>query len=128
VEDVEGEGTRVGEGAGAASRDTVLPLTGALATSLLEGIGAGPHTLLVGGVPDLVYLEVMSAYLRDGGRQGLDPAWRVLPTGGLDGLPLLATLLGGRWRRLCCWRSAPATPASGPWPTRAWSCPSGCSP
>jgi predicted ATPase len=94
VEDVAGEGTRVCEGAAATSRDTVLPLTGALATSLLEGVGAGPRTLLVGGVPDLVYLEVMSAYLRDGGRRGLDPAWRVLPTGGLDGLPLLATLLG----------------------------------
>ena len=94
VEDVEEAGTRVGEGTGATSRDTVLPLSGALATSLLEGLGAGPRTLLVGGVPDLVYLEVMSGYLREGGRQGLDPAWRVLPTGGLAGLPLLATLLG----------------------------------
>jgi predicted ATPase len=96
VEDVEGEGTRVreGAGAGAASRDTVLPLSGALATAVLEGLGAGPRTLLVGGVPDLVYLEVMSGYLRDGGRRGLDPAWRVLPTGGLAGLPLLAALLG----------------------------------
>jgi hypothetical protein len=95
VEDVEGEGTRVGEGAAATSRDTVLPLSGALATSLLEGLGAGPRTLLVGGVPDLIYLEAMSGYLRDGGRRGLDPAWRVLPTGGLAGLPLLAALLGG---------------------------------
>ena len=95
VEDVAGEGTRVCEGAEATSRDTVLPLTGALATSLLKGIGAGPRTLLVGGVPDLVYLEVMSGYLRDGGRRGLDPAWRVLPTGGLGGLPLLSALLGG---------------------------------
>lgn len=96
VEDVEGEGTRVREGAdaGAASRDTVLPLSGALATAVLEGLGAGPRTLLVGGVPDLVYLEVMSGYLREGGRRGLDPAWRVLPTGGLAGLPLLAALLG----------------------------------
>ena len=94
VEDVKGEGTRVGEGAGATSHDTVLPLTGALATSLLKGIGAGPRTLLVGGVPDLIYLEVMSGYLRDGGRSGLDPAWRVLPTGGLGGLPVAATLLG----------------------------------
>jgi hypothetical protein len=94
VEDVEGEGTRLGEGAAATSRDTVLPLSGALATSLLAGLGAGPRTLLVGGVPDLVYLEVMSGYLRDGGRRGLDPAWRVLPTGGLAGLPLLAALLG----------------------------------
>jgi hypothetical protein len=96
VEDVEGEGTRVREGAaaGATSRDTVLPLSGALATSVLEGLGAGPRSLLVGGVSDLVYLEVMSAYLCDGGRRGLDPAWRVLPTGGLAGLPLLAALLG----------------------------------
>jgi len=94
VEDVPGEGTRVSDGAGATSRDTVLPLTGALAASLLEGIGAGPRTLLVGGVPDLIYLEVMSAYLRDGGRRGLDPAWRVLPVGGLAGLPVAATLLG----------------------------------
>ncbi len=94
VEDVQGEGTRVREGAGATSRDTVLPLSGALAVSLLEGLGAGPRTLLVGGVPDLVYLEVMSGYLREGGRRGLDPAWRVLPTGGLGGLPVLAALLG----------------------------------
>jgi predicted ATPase len=95
VEDAEGEGTRVRESAGATSRDTVLPLSGALATSLLEGLGAGPRSLLVGGVSDLVYLEVMSGYLREGGRRGLDPAWRVLPTGGLGGLPLLSALLGG---------------------------------
>ncbi|HZA79978.1 MAG TPA: AAA family ATPase [Actinomycetes bacterium] len=95
VEDVEGEGTQVREGAAAASRDTVLPLSGALAVSLLEGLGAGRRTLLVGGVADLVYLEVMSGYLRDGGRRALDPAWRLLPTGGLAGLPLLAALLGG---------------------------------
>jgi len=69
-------------------------LSGALATSLLEGLGAGPRTLLVGGVPDLIYLEVMSGYLHEGGRRGLDPAWRVLPTGGLGGLPLLSALLG----------------------------------
>jgi AAA ATPase domain/AAA domain, putative AbiEii toxin, Type IV TA system len=95
VEDVPGEGTRIGNGGGAASRDTVLPLTGALATALLSGLGTGPRTLLVGGVPDLVYLEVMSGYLREGGRRGLDPAWRILPTGGLGGLPLLSALLGG---------------------------------
>ena len=94
VEDVEGEGTQVREGAAAASRDTVLPLSGALAVSLLEGLGAGRRTLLVGGVADLVYLEVMSGYLRDGGRRGIDPAWRLLPTGGLAGLPVVAALLG----------------------------------
>jgi predicted ATPase len=94
VEDVDGEGTLVRERTAATSPDTVLPLSGALAASLLEGLGAGPRSLLVGGVPDLLYLEVMSGYLRDGGRRGLDPTWRVMPTGGLGGLPLLAALLG----------------------------------
>jgi hypothetical protein len=94
VEDVPDEGTRIREGAEATSRDTVLPLSGALAVALLEGLGAGPRTLLVGSVADLVYLEVMGGYLRDGGRRALDPAWRLLPTGGLAGLPVLAALLG----------------------------------
>jgi putative AbiEii toxin of type IV toxin-antitoxin system/AAA domain-containing protein len=94
VEDVEGQGTRVREGVEATSRDTVLPLHGALARRLLDRVGAGPRTLLVGGVADVVYLEVMSAYLHDAGRRGLDPAWTLLPTGGLEGLPLLAALLG----------------------------------
>jgi predicted ATPase len=94
VEDVPDGGTRVREGAQATSRDTVLPLHGALAMRLLDGLGVGPRTLLVGGVADLVYLEVMSGWLKEGGRRGLDPAWTLLPTGGLDGLPLLAALLG----------------------------------
>jgi hypothetical protein len=98
VEDVEGEGTRVRDGAEATSRDTILPLHGALAVALLDGLGAGPRTLLVGGAADLIYLEVMSGYLWDGGRRGLDPAWRLLPTGGLAGLPLLAALLGAPLR------------------------------
>ena len=122
VEDVDGEGTRVGEDAVAAGRDTVLPLSGALAVSLLEGLGAGPRTLLVGGVSDLVYLDVMNGYLREGGRRGLDPAWRVLPTGGLAGLPLLAALLGAPLEAAVLLEVGPATPASGPWPTRGWSC------
>jgi energy-coupling factor transporter ATP-binding protein EcfA2 len=94
VEDDRQEGTRVREGGAATSRDTVVPLHGALAVALLDGIGVGPRTLLVGGVADLIYLEVMSGYLREWGRRGLDPAWRPLPTGGLAGLPLLAALLG----------------------------------
>jgi AAA domain, putative AbiEii toxin, Type IV TA system/AAA domain len=94
VEDVEGEGTRVRQGAEATSHETVLPLSGALALRVLEGLGAGPRALLVGSVADLIYLEVMSGYLREAGRRGLDPAWTPLPTGGLAGLPLLAALLG----------------------------------
>jgi hypothetical protein len=94
VEDVEGEGTRVREGVEVASRGTVLPLHGALAFQLLGGIGAGPRTLLVDGPADVLYLEIMSAYLRDGGRHGLSQDWTPLPVGGLAGIPAAAALLG----------------------------------
>ena len=69
------------------------PCPGPWPSRCWTGSGPAPHPL-VGGVSDLVYLEVMSGYPARSGRRGLDPAWRVLPTGGLAGLPLLATLLG----------------------------------
>jgi predicted ATPase len=128
VEDVEGEGTRVGEATGATSRDTVLPLSGALAVSLLEGLGAGPRTLLVGGVPDLLLLEVMSGYLREGAAAASTRPGGCCRPAGSPACPCWPPSWGLRWRRRCCWRSGPATPASGPWPTRGWSCPSACSP
>jgi energy-coupling factor transporter ATP-binding protein EcfA2 len=94
VEDVDGQGTKVREGLRGAGRDTVIPLQAAAAFRLAAGLAEGPRTLLVGGPADVLYLEIMSAYLRDGGRAGLDRAWTMVPTGGLAGIPLLAALLG----------------------------------
>jgi hypothetical protein len=94
VEDVDGEGTTVREGLRGAGRDTVVPLQAAAAFQLASGLGAGPRTLVVDGPADVLYLEIMSAYLRDAERSGLDPAWRLVPAGGLDGIPALAALLG----------------------------------
>jgi hypothetical protein len=65
-----------------------------VAFQLADGLADGPRTLLVDSPADLLYLEVMSAYLRDAGRQGLPADWRVVPTGGLHAIPLLAVLLG----------------------------------
>jgi predicted ATPase len=98
VEDVEDQGTKVRDGAHGAGRETVVPLQAALAFRLAAGLADEPRTLLVDGPADLVYLEVMGAYLRDAGRHGLDPVWRVVPTGGLDGIPALAALLGAPLR------------------------------
>src|SRR6266536_2235592 len=54
----------------------------------------GADALLVPGAADLVYLEVMSAFLRDAGRGGLDARWVPVPAGGLHAVPALAAMLG----------------------------------
>ena len=98
VEDVDGEGTRVREPSRAVHPDTLVPLRAALASKLAAEVDLGPDTLLVPSPADLVYLETMSAYLREAGRGGLRSRWRVLPAGGLHAIPALAAMLGAPLR------------------------------
>jgi energy-coupling factor transporter ATP-binding protein EcfA2 len=98
VEDIDGEGTRVREPARAVHPDTLVPLRAAIASKLASEMDLGPDTLLVPSPADLVYLETMSAYLREAGRGGLRSRWRVLPAGGLHAIPALAALLGAPLR------------------------------
>lgn len=98
VEDLDGEGTRVREPSGAVHPDTLVPLRAALASRVAAEVDLGPDTLLVPGPADLVYLEMMSAYLREAGRGGLDPRWVLLPAGGLHAIPALVAMLGAPLR------------------------------
>jgi energy-coupling factor transporter ATP-binding protein EcfA2 len=98
VEDLDGEGTRVREPSGAVHPDTLVPLRAALASRVAAEVDLGADTLLVPSPADLVYLEVMSAYLRDAGRTGLDPRWVPVPAGGLHAIPALAAMLGAPLR------------------------------
>jgi hypothetical protein len=98
VEDLDAEGTKVRAPDRASSRDTLAPLRAALAWRVASQLGMGPDTLLVPGPADLLYLEVMSTYLRNAGRPGLDPHWVLVPGGGLQAIPTLAALLGAPLR------------------------------
>jgi predicted ATPase len=94
VEDLDGGGTKVRAPDRVTRRETLAPLQAALASKVAAQLDAGPDTLLVPGPADVLYLEVMSAYLRDAGREGLDPRWVPVPAGGLHALPAVAALLG----------------------------------
>jgi len=94
VEDVDGEGTKVRDGLEGAGIQTIQPLRTAIGLELLRPLTLGPDTLVVDGPAELLYLEVVSGFLRDTGRIGLDPRWLLVPAGGLDGVAALATLLG----------------------------------
>jgi hypothetical protein len=94
VEDVDDQGTKVRNDLDGAGWQTVRPLVGALGYQLLRPLSLGPDTLVVNGPTELLYLEVLSGFLRDTGQDFLDPRWVLAPAGGLDGLPVLAALLG----------------------------------
>jgi predicted ATPase len=98
VEDTGDEGTKVRPPDRVRSRDTLAPLQAALAWRVAGQLGAGADTLLVPAPADLLYLEVMSAYLRGAGKQGLDPRWVPIPAGGLHAIAGLAALLGAPLR------------------------------
>jgi hypothetical protein len=94
VEDVDGQGTKVRNHLDGVGPATVQPLTSAVAYQLLRPLALGPDTLVVDGPADLLYLEVISGFLRDAGHEFLDPRWVLVPGGGLDDLPAMAALLG----------------------------------
>jgi hypothetical protein len=98
VEDLDRGGTRVSVPDQATRRETLAPLQAALVARVAGQLGAGPDTLLVPGPADLLYLEVMSAYLNDGGKRGLEERWLPIPGGGLHAVPALAALLGAPLR------------------------------
>jgi hypothetical protein len=96
VEDVDGEGTKIGDDVLSTNRDTVFPLQAALGYELAQTLFVGPDNIVVEGPADYLYLEVMSDHLRSLGRQHLDDRWVIVPVGGLDKIPTFVALLGAQ--------------------------------
>jgi len=78
------EGTKVGDAVLSADKDTLMPLMGALGIEITQTLFVGPHTIIVEGPGDILYLTAMSSELKRRGRTGLDPRWTIAPAGGLD--------------------------------------------
>ena len=74
--------------------DSAFPLQAALGYDLSQNLFIGERNLLVEGPSDLAYLDVISRYLRDRDREGLDKRWRILPAGGSSNVPAFVSLLG----------------------------------
>ena len=97
VEDVAGEeyaGTKVGDRVLSTDADTVFPLQAALGYEITQSLFVGPNTLLVEGPSDLLYLKWFSSRLEEQEREGLDPAWVIAPTGGIDKIMPFMALFG----------------------------------
>lgn len=76
--------------------DTLFPLQGALGYDLAQNLFIGPNNLVIEGTSDYLFLSIMSSYLIENKRVGLDSRWTLLPVGGADAVPTFVALLGGK--------------------------------
>ena len=79
-----------------ATPDSLFPLQGALGHEIDQTLFIGPNSLVVEGVSDLLYIQVMSAVLQERGRDGLSSDWTVTPVGGADKVPTFVALIGAQ--------------------------------
>ena len=100
VEDRGDDGSRVSGALFDYSNGTRLPLEVALGQHLVRSLDAGSGDLLVNAPSDHIYLRAMSARLESLGRACLDPRWRIVPVGGLDGVSAFGALVGGGAQRM----------------------------
>lgn len=75
-------------------RDTLFPLQGALGYDMVQHLFIAPHNLVVEGTSDFTYLSLLSDFLNEKSRQGLDTRWSIIPVGGADLVPSFVALLG----------------------------------
>ena len=89
-------GTKVTVDVLESSDDSLFPLQGALGYDIAQTLFVGPNSLIVEGVSDLLYLQVMTSVLQAAGREGLCAGWTITPVGGSDKVPTFVALLGSQ--------------------------------
>lgn len=76
--------------------DSLFPLQGALGYDIAQTLFVGANSLVVEGVSDLLYLQVMTGLLETAKREGLCAGWTITPVGGSDKVPTFVALLGSQ--------------------------------
>lgn len=94
--DTKEDGTKVLTDVFEASGDSLFPLQGALGYEIYQTLFIGPNSLVVEGASDLLYIQIISAYLEKKSRIGLDPKWVITPVGGSDKVPTFVALIGAQ--------------------------------
>ncbi len=88
-------GTKVSSDVLMVDKDTLFPLQGHLGYEITQSLFIGKNTLLVEGPSDILYLQGLSEVLKSRSREGLDSAWTICPTGGIDKMHAFVSLFRG---------------------------------
>jgi len=93
-------GTKVGDRFLSNDPDTSFPIRAALAYDVARRAVLGPQTLLLDRASDVLYLKWFSRELQRQGRDHLNPAWSLVPIGGLDSIGPFAALFASAAQRI----------------------------
>jgi energy-coupling factor transporter ATP-binding protein EcfA2 len=75
---------------------SLFPLQGALGYELSQTLFVGHNSLIVEGVSDLLYLQIVSAVLERKKRTALSGEWTITPVGGAEKVSTFVALLGAQ--------------------------------
>jgi predicted ATP-dependent endonuclease of OLD family len=95
-------GTVISESVQEKDPNTLFPLQAALGYDIAQNLFVSKKNLIVEGVSDLTYLTLLSSYLHDIGREGLNNDITIVPVGGLDKVPTFISLLRGSSLGIVC--------------------------
>ena len=79
-----------------ATQDSLFPLQGALGYEIHQTLFIGPNCLIVEGVSDLLYIQMMSGVLQKKGKAGLSDKWTITPVGGASKISTFVALIGAQ--------------------------------
>ncbi|MFW6016711.1 MAG: AAA family ATPase [bacterium] len=82
--------------------DTLFPLQAALGYDVAQNLFISNKNLLVEGISDLVYLQVLSSVLEEEGRVSLSDEITIVPVGGLDKVSVFISLMRGSDLEIVC--------------------------
>ncbi|MCC1498077.1 AAA family ATPase [Alcanivorax sp. 1008] len=100
-------GSRISESVQEKDPDALFPLQAALGYDIAQNLYISPNNLLVEGVSDLIFLQVLSDYLRSIGKTGLSDSITIVPVGGADRIASFISLLRGSKLKVCCLLDTP---------------------
>jgi len=96
------DGTHISESVQEKDPNTLFPLQAALGYDLAQNLFVSPKNLIVEGIADLVYLNLISGVLQANGKAGLKNGITIVPVGGADKVATFVSLLRGNELDMAC--------------------------
>lgn len=96
------DGTHISESIQEKDPNTLFPLQAAIGYDLAQNLFVSAKNLIVEGVADLVYLNLLSGMLHSLGREGLKNDITIVPVGGADKVATFVSLLRGNELNMVC--------------------------
>ena len=96
------EGSLISDSIQEKDPNTLFPLQAALGYDIAQTLYISKNNLLVEGVSDLIYIQVMSGILGEMGRTSLDNDITIVPVGGMEKVSTFVSLLRGSNLNITC--------------------------